>query len=82
MAAHLDAQHAKAGLRAVERDAFHEPRQRLSTAFLVWYGFSHGAYPIGFSSTETGHPTRRYRGKLSCLVIDRGLRVRRQASRA
>ena len=69
MAAHLDTKHAKAGLGAVERHALDEPRQGLSTVFLVWYGFSHGAYPIGFSSTETGHPTRRYRGKLSRLAI-------------
>ena len=35
VAADLDAQHAEAGLGAMERDAFNEPRQRLATSVLV-----------------------------------------------
>src|SRR5262249_48977133 len=36
LAAHLDAQHAEAGLGAVERDALDEPRQWLSASVLTW----------------------------------------------
>jgi len=35
MAAYFDTEDAETGLRTMERNAFHEPRQRLPTALLV-----------------------------------------------
>ena len=41
VAAHVNAQDAKAGLGAMERDALDKPRQRLSTSFIVWCRSGH-----------------------------------------